>query len=177
MLKIFIATTLALSSLSAVGQTVAQVKCMSGGDTARETFDGELIVSSITDLPNGGFTVVGRRIVKSEVNSPSQTQLCRDWYIHMSTWIDSDNNYSYTYEKRSRSWNTLKISKQGASVRMSCGVGSVVTEYDSIDSYLNEYRQKVVEKQAPRAGQSNTSHNYVGGLNSVSEANCVISEL
>lgn len=177
MWKILLMGAIATSSITGWAKTAAHVKCLSAGDDAKVTFDGKLVISSIVDLPTGGFTVAGRRIIIDSVKSPAQLQTCRDWYIQMTSWTDSDNQDFYTYERRVRDWNTITVTQQNASIRMSCGIGSIVTEYDSIQSYIDEYRQKVVEIEAPRSGLPRNYDNHISGIETVSSPDCVINQL
>lgn len=166
------ALVLVFVASTASAQTVTEVQCYTGGDAPRRTFSGPMVLSSVTELQNGGYALTGRKVEFLSRND-GRRPVCRSWYIDNESYIDSDGSYNYTYLRRERGWNVVVIEAQPSVTRMSCGAGSLLSEYDSAEAYKAFVARRFVEARAPRAGGMSSLGEYVSGRDTVSSDECL----
>jgi len=157
----------------ASAQIVVKLECYTGGADSLETFNGHLIAPSIIDHSDGSFTITGRKIQQHKALDAATTDTCRNWYIHGTSSVSSGGHYSYYYSKRGRSWNTVIFTQQAATTRISCGLGSSITQFDDLESYQSESLSKLVESRPPREGSRSSTDGYISGKTTVSHPECV----
>lgn len=157
-------------------QTVTDVKCMTAGDRPTVAFEGKMVVSTLVDLPNGGFTVHGRRIAVEVSENQGMEGQCRSWFLDVEDAYLSGRRVN-SYVRKSREWNVMNLTTQNATLRMTCAVGSVLREFDTVEDYVQEFRSQKVEATAPRPGTLISQVGYISGSNTVSAPECIFNSL